>query len=130
MSEFGSARGESWQIPTPRGEEADRLDYFYDRADELCLMSEARQVKDEEFCRMAEKLDAEGVGGYFRALCDFHNFSLRPRLALHPLLNGTLPVRLPDEPGRPAKPKKKARAGPRICRRNTWTCPAASGRYR
>ncbi len=107
MSEFGSCRGESWQIPTPRGEEAERLDYYYARADQLCLMAEARQVKDEEYCLMAQRLDEEGVGEYFRALCDFHNFSIRPRLALHPLLNGTLPVRLPDEPGRPAKPKKK-----------------------
>jgi len=39
--------GSTWQIPTPRGEEAERLDYFFDRADELCLMCEARQVEDE-----------------------------------------------------------------------------------
>ena len=111
-SDFGSARGESWQIPTPRGEEAERLDYFYDRADELCLMCEAKQVGDEEFCRLAQRLDEEGVGGYFRALCDFHSFpNMHPRLALHPLLNGTLPVRLPAEPGRPPKPAKK-RKGP------------------
>ena len=107
MIELGSSRGESWQIPTPRGEEAERLDYYYARADQLCLMAEARQLKDEEFCRMAQLLDAEGVGEYFRALCDFHNFSIRPHLALHPLLKGTPRVELPDEPGRPAKPKKK-----------------------
>jgi hypothetical protein len=123
---LGSSRGDSWQIPTPRGEEAERLDYYYARADQLCLMAEARQVTDEEYCRMAEMLDAEGVGEYFRALCDFHNFSIRPRLALHPLLNGTRSVRLPEEPGRPPKPKKKRRVlnGPRTCSRNTWTYPA------
>ena len=117
---LNSALGSTWQIPTPRGEEAERLDYYYDRADQLCLMCEANQVEDDEFCRMAEMLDAQGVGEYFRALCDYHSFpTVRPRLALHPLLNGTRPVRLPAEPGRPPKPKKKTeRAGPRTCRRN------------
>ncbi len=126
MIELGSSRGESWQIPTPRGEEAERLNYYYDRADELCLMCEARQVEDGEFCRMAQRLDDEGVGEYFRALCDFHNFSIRPRLALRPLLNGVLPVRLPDEPGRPPKPKKKRKesVSRQTYRRNTWTYPA------
>ena len=119
--------GSTWQIPTPRGEEAERLDYFFDRADELCLMCEARQVEDELYCTLAARLDDEGVGHYFRALCDFHNFSVRPRLELHPLLNGTLPVRLPAEPGRPPKPKKKGRAGTQICKRNTWIYPAPLG---
>jgi hypothetical protein len=116
MSEFNSAQGSSWQIPTPRGEEAERLDYYYNRADELCLMAEARQVTDEEYCRMAQRLDDEGVGEYFRALCDFHSFpNTRPRLALHPLLRGVLPVVLPAEAGRPAK--KKVQAGLRTSRR-------------
>ena len=131
MSQLNSSRGSSWQIPTPRGEEAERLDWYYNRADELCLMSEARQVDDELYCALATRLDDEGVGEYFRALCDFHNFSIRPRLALHLLLRGVLPVKLPEELGRPPKPKRKtAPAVPRTCRRNIWTSPAASGRYR
>ncbi len=125
-----SSKGSTWQIPTPRAEEAERLDYYYDRADELCLMCEANQIEDGEFCTLAARLDSEGVGEYFRALCDFHNFpNTRPRLALHPLLNGTRQVRLPAEPGRPPK-KKAGRAAPRICNRSTWTCPAGSDRYR
>jgi hypothetical protein len=126
MIELGSSKGSSWQIPTPRGEEAERLDYYYARADQLCLMAESRQVTDAEYCNMAAILDAEGVGEYFRALCDFHNFSVRPRLALHPFLHGTLPVRLPDEPGRPEKPKKKRKesVSRQTYRRNTWTYPA------
>ena len=104
-----SARGSSWQIPTPRDEEAERLDYYYDRADELCLMCEARQVTEEDFCRMAQRLDDEGVGEYFRALCDFHSFpNTRPRLALHPLLRGVRRVVLPAEAGRPSKKKERA----------------------
>ncbi len=74
----------------------------------MWLRGGARQVEDGEFCTLAARLDEEGVGEYFRALCDFHNFpTTRPRLALHPLLNGTVQVRLPAEPGRPLKKKKK-----------------------
>ena len=121
MSEFNGSRGSSWQIPTPRGEEAERLDYYYDRADELCLMAEARQVTDEEFCSMAQRLDDEGVGEYFRALCDFHSFpNTRPRLALHPLLRGVRPVVLPAEAGRP--PKKKGPAAHQTSRRRPCAC--------
>ena len=129
---LNSSQGSTWQIPTPRGEEAERLDYYYDRADELCLMCEARQVEDGEFCTLAARLDEEGVGEYFRALCDFHSFpNTRPRLALHPLLNGTLPRRLPAEPGRPPKPKKtKGSVSHRICNRSTWIYPAESNRCR
>ncbi len=121
MSEFNGSRGSSWQISTPRGEEAERLDYYYDRADELCLMSEARQVTDEEFCRMAQRLDDEGVGEYFRALCDHHSFpNTRPRLALHPLLRGVRAVVLPAEAGRP--PKKKESIARQSSRRRPSSC--------
>ena len=118
---MNSARGSSWQIPTPRGEEAERLDWYYARADELCLMVEAHQVADEDFCRMAQRLDDQGVGEYFRALCDFHSFpNTRPRPALHPLLRGVRPVVLPAEAGRP--PKRKGQAGHRIWKKMPSSC--------
>jgi hypothetical protein len=108
------------QISTPRGEEAERLDYYYDCADQLCLMALDRQVSEDEYCRRATMLDEEGVGGYFRALCD-PTFNLQPRLALHPLLHGVPWVTPSDPPGRPPKPEKprrrqtrRARVGPGI----------------
>jgi hypothetical protein len=113
----GTSRGSSYEIPTPRGEEAERLDWWYDRADELCWMSEARQVEEEQYCKLAQALDDEGVGEYFRALCDFHNFSVRPRPELHPLRRGYPMRRLPLEPGRPKKVRPKERAGPQICKK-------------
>ena len=72
---------------TPRGEEADRLDYWYDRCDELYFMRKANQLDDDLYHKLAAALDDEGVGEYYRALCD-PSFTTRPKQDLNPLLRG------------------------------------------
>jgi hypothetical protein len=74
-------------IPTPRGEEAERLDWWYDRCDELYFMRKANQVEEELYHKLAAALDKEGVGEYYRALCD-PSFTTRPKQDLNPLLRG------------------------------------------
>ncbi len=90
-----TSRGSSYQIPTPRGEEAERLDYWYDRADALYWMTVCDQVNYEQHIELATELDNEGVGEYYRALCDWEHFTVRPRLELNPLLLGVPRVKLP-----------------------------------
>jgi hypothetical protein len=109
------------QISTPRGEEAERLDFWYNRADELYWMAIANQLLDGEYIRRATELDEQGVGEYYRALCNWDMFpnGPHPRLALHPFLLGTLPVRLPAPASQAGKRlqnpgwRRKGRAGPR-----------------
>ena len=74
-------------MATPRGEEADRLDYWYDRCDELYHMRTANQLEDALYHKLAAALDDEGVGLYYRALCD-PSFNTRPKQGLNPLLRG------------------------------------------
>ena len=74
-------------MATPRGEEADRLDYWYDRCDELYYMRKANQLEDDLYHTLADALDDEGVGLYYRALCD-PSFNTRPKQGLNPLLRG------------------------------------------
>ena len=84
-------------MATPRGEEADRLDYWYDRCDELYYMRKANQLEDDQYQRLADALDHEGVGLYYMALCD-PSFNTRPKQGLNPLLRGfplTLAKNLP-----------------------------------
>jgi hypothetical protein len=90
-----TSRGSSYQIPTPRGEEAERLDYWYDRADQLYWMTTADQVSHQQHIELATALDDEGVGEYYRALCAWEHFTMHPRLAVHPLLLGYPAVKLP-----------------------------------
>ena len=90
-----TSRGSSYQIPTPRGEEADRLDYWYNRADQLYWMTVDDQISWETHIELATLLDEEGVGEYYRALCSWEHFTMRPRIELHPLLLGYPPVKLP-----------------------------------
>jgi hypothetical protein len=93
------------QISTPRGEEAERLDYWFDRCDELYWMAASGQLEDEQYTALAAALDLEGVGHYYRALCAWEAFPTAPhaRLALHPLLRG-FPAR--PEPASAARPRK------------------------
>ena len=122
-----TSRGSSYQIPTPRGEEADRLDYWYDRADELYWMTIADQVGWEQHIELATALDDEGVGEYYRALCAWEHFTMHPRLALHPLLLGYPAVKLPcsalKAPASVQRPQK-ARAVPRTCTKTSLRGPA------
>jgi len=93
-----TSRGTSSQIPTPRGEEAERLDWWYDRADELYRLTSANQLEENQYKDLAAALDDEGVGEYYRALCDWNSFpNTHPRIALHPLLRG-LPAKGPAGP--------------------------------
>ena len=78
--------------PTPRGEEAERLDYWYDRCDELYWMRKANQVQDELYHKLSAALEIEGVRKYHRALCD-PSFTTRPKQHLNPLLRG-YPIKL------------------------------------
>ena len=74
-------------MATPRGEEADRLDWWYDRCDELYYMRKANQLEDDLYHKLAAALDDEGVGLYYRALCD-PSFNMRPKQGLNPLSRG------------------------------------------
>ncbi len=90
-------------LSTPRGEDAERLDYWYDRCDELHWMRRANQIEDELYHKLSEALENEGVGEYHRALCD-PSFTTRPKRHLNPLLRG-LPLKLekllPPKAGKP-----------------------------
>ena len=74
-------------MSTRRGEEAERFDYWYDRCDELYFMRKANQLDDDLYHQLANALDGEGVGLYYRALCD-PSFTTRPKQDLNPLLRG------------------------------------------
>ncbi len=74
-------------VSTPRGDEAERLDYWYDRCDELYWMRKANQLEDELYHKLAAALETEGVGEYYRAMCD-PSFTTRPKQHLNPLLRG------------------------------------------
>jgi hypothetical protein len=102
---------------TPRGSEADRLDYWYDRCDELYWEAASynkKKLSDREYCKRAARLDEEGVGEYFRALCDDW-FTARPHLDLHPLLQG--PATLPASALRPLGGRAALRTCTRTSRR-------------
>jgi hypothetical protein len=80
-------------ISTPRGSEADALDYWFDQCDVLfweASSSSKKKLCNEEYCRRATRLDDEGVGHYYRALCNWELFPKEPhpRLVLHPLMQG------------------------------------------
>ena len=79
-------------VSTPRAEEAERLDYCYDRCDELYRMRKANLVEDEVYHKLSASLETEGVGEYHRALND-PIFTTRPKQHLNPLLCG-YPVKL------------------------------------
>jgi hypothetical protein len=113
------------EIATPRGSEADRLDFWYDRCDELYWMAAAGQLDDDQYNALAAALDAEGVGEYYRALCDWERCPTFPhaRLALHPLLRG-FPAR--PEPASAARPRK-AQAGPRTYTKTFRRGPGSKG---
>ena len=50
-------------------------------------MRKANQLDDELYHKLANALDDEGVGVYYRALCDPW-FTTRPKQELNPLLRG------------------------------------------
>jgi len=84
-------------ILTPLGSEADALDYWFDQCDVLFWLaasSNKKKLSDEAYCKMATRLDDEGVGHYYRALCNWELFPKEP----HPLL-----VFHPLTPGRPVR---------------------------
>ena len=49
----------------PRGTEVDRLDYWYNRCDELYWMAAANQLSRTKYTELAEELDREGVGEHY-----------------------------------------------------------------
>jgi len=122
-----TSRGTSSQIHTPRGEEADRLDYWYDRCDELYWMASANQLDAKHYNELAAALGDEGVGEYYRALCKWELFpnSPHPRIALHPLLRG-FPAR--PEPAAVERPRKESVELRFFLK--LLTCPASSSQYR
>jgi hypothetical protein len=113
------------QISTPRGSEAERLDFWYDRCDELYWMAASNQLSNAKYTELAEELDREGVGHYYRALCDWERCPTFPHacLALHPLLRG---FAARPEQASAARPRK-VQVEPRIYTKTFHHGPASKG---
>ena len=98
-------------ILTPLGSEADALDYLFDQCDVLFWMAAHTQMSDEAYCKMATRLDDEGVGHYYRALCNWELFPKEPHplLTFHPLAPGW-PVRARSPLAPDVRPRRKGPA--------------------